>query len=199
MSEFWTLVEQARTDAAGGGDRWPSGSAIGAALVDRLAALPLQRIVEFDRCYTRAVARAHQWTVCAAAFVIWKHLTDDSFSDFKAGLVGLGEETFEQTVTDPDGLAGHPLVQAIAAGQVDQFTLSGESIQSAAPQAYERLTDDADAFWEALDTQPEDTRHDTPAPDDQWSGHGSADDAAQIPQRLPRLHALFGPSTAQGR
>src|SRR5262249_4090539 len=113
MSEFWTLGEQARTGPAGGGERLPCGSAVGSALRARLSALPLKSIVEFDRCYTRAVARAHQWTVCAAAFVIWKHLTDDSFSDFKAGLVGLGEETFEQTVTDPDGLAGHPLVQAI--------------------------------------------------------------------------------------
>jgi hypothetical protein len=43
-------------------------------------------------------------------------------------------------------LADHPLVRAIAAGQVDRFTLHGEGVQFAVSQAYERITDGADAF-----------------------------------------------------
>lgn len=49
-------------------------------------------------------------------------------------------------MADPDALADHPLVRAIAAGQVDRFTLHGEGVQFAVSQAYERITDDADAF-----------------------------------------------------
>jgi hypothetical protein len=159
---------------------------------DRLAEFPLERILEFDRCYARAAERAHRREVCATAFLIWDYISDDSFSDFIAGLIGLGREAFERTVADPDALADHPLVRAIAAGQVDRCTLHGEAVQFAASQAYERITDDADAFWEALESQPEDADRDEPATGERWSGHfGGADDVAQIPVRLPRLHALF--------
>src|SRR5512142_3395867 len=111
MNEFWDLMEQARADAAEGGAVWPSGSAIGAALVARLMPLPIDQIVESHLCFTRALRRAHQWKVCAAAFVIWGYISDDGFSDFKAGLVALGRDTFERVVVDADALADLPLVQ----------------------------------------------------------------------------------------
>src|SRR5262249_15388639 len=136
--EFWSIVEQARADAAESHSGWPSGDAIGAALTDRLAQLPLQRVLEFDGCYYPVVGRADQWEFCAAAWVICGYLSDDFFTDFKAGLVGLGRETYERVVADPDTLAEHPLVQAIARGQADRLTLPGEAIGIAAPDAYER-------------------------------------------------------------
>lgn len=193
MNEFWSLVEKARADVSGEGVRWPSGSVIGRALAVRLAQLPAERIVEFYYRYHRVVARAHQWGCCAAAYVIWGYISDDTFSDFKAGLVGLGREAFAQVVADVDALADHPMVQAIAAGQVDRFALSAEEIQFAASYAFERHSDDADAFWEALKTQPDEPDgEEEPAAGCEWSGRfGSADDAAQIPLRLPRLLALF--------
>jgi hypothetical protein len=192
--EFWSLVETAREDVSGEGVRWPSGSVIGRALGVRLAQLPAERIVEFYYCYHRVVARAHQWGCCAAAYVIWGYISDDAFADFKAGLVGLGREAFEQVVADADALADHPMVQAIAAGQVDRFALAAEELQFAASYAFEQHSDgDADAFWEALEAQPDEPdREEEPAAGDEWSGRfGSADDAAQIPLRLPRLLALF--------
>lgn len=93
-------------------------------------------------------------------------------------------------MADPDALADHPIVRLIAAGRIDRFTLAGEAIQFAASQAYERHTDDADEFWEALDDQPATSGEDTPG--EPWSGRfGGPEDTAQIPLRLPRLHALF--------
>jgi Protein of unknown function (DUF4240) len=194
VNEFWSLVEQARADVSGDGGDWPSGSVIGAALAARLAQLPSERIVEFHRCYDRVAARAHQWGLCAAAYVISGYISDDSFSDFKAGLVGLGREAFEQAVADADALADHPMVQAIAAGRVDRFALEAEAVQFAASRAYEQHIDDADAFWEALETQPDDEPGDGEEPPawHGWSGQfGTTEDAAQIPPRLPRLFALF--------
>jgi hypothetical protein len=194
QSEFWMLIEQARADASDSNGTWPPAAAIGAVLADRLERLPPERIVEFHQRYLRTASRAHQWAVCASAFVIWNYISDDSFSDFKAGLVGLGQETFEQVVADPDLLAGHPMVQAIAAWHVDRFALAGEAIQFAAAGAYERGTDDADAFWEALARQPAEAAGAEDRPGEPWSGRfGSPEDAARIPLRLPRLHALFAP------
>ena len=85
------------------------------------------------------------------------------------------------------------MVQAIVAGRVDRFALAAEEVQFAASYAYERQSDDVDAFWEALETQPDEADgEEEPAAGEQWSGEfGSADDAAQIPLRLPRLLALF--------
>jgi hypothetical protein len=137
-SEFWVLIEQARADASADNGTWPPAAAIGAALADRLARLPLEQIVEFDWCYRQTAGRADQWRVCASAFLIWNYISDDGFSDFKGGLVGLGREAFEQVVADPDVLAEHPMVRAIAAGQTDRFALVGEAIQFAASRAYER-------------------------------------------------------------
>lgn len=192
MDEFWSLVEQARSDAVDDGDAWPSGTAVGAALADRLTRLPPERILEFQHCYQRAAARAHQWALCAAAYVIWDYISDDGFSDFKAGLVGLGEEAFTQVVAVPDSLAEHPMVLAIASGKISRFSFAAEAVQFAAATAYGRVTGDEEAFWEALHESV--AREDRHGGDqrDRWSGRfGSAEDAELIPVRLPRLYALF--------
>jgi hypothetical protein len=198
MSEFWDLVEQARADATDTRVVWPSGSAVGAALVERLAPLTLEQVVEFHRCFTDATSRAHQWDLCAAAFVIWGYVSDDGFSDFKAGVVGLGKDTFEQVVADADALADLPLVQA-AAAETERFVLAAEAIQYAAGKAYERRAGDAEAFWHALDSLPDDAG-DEPSAGARWSGRfGSPEDAAQIPVRLPRLYGLFAARGSGGR
>src|ERR1700748_1568063 len=103
------LIEQARADASGDSGTWPSGAVIGAALADRLEGLPPGQIIRFPQSPLGTPPRAHQWRVCASAFLIWNYISDDGFSDFKAGLVGLGQDAFEQVVADPDALADHPM------------------------------------------------------------------------------------------
>jgi hypothetical protein len=197
-NEFWDLIELARTDAASGGVAWPSGSAIGAALVERLAPLSLDQIVEFRLGFTRTLRRADQWKLCAAAFVIWGYISDDGFGDFKAGLIGLGRDTFERAVIDADTLADLPLIRAAAAGRTERFVLTAEAIHYAAAEAYARHIGDAEAFWDALDNVPtgddEGDEGDERGAGERWSGRfGSPEDAARIPVQLPRLHALFAP------
>jgi hypothetical protein len=117
--------------------------------------------VNADVCRTLDVPMNEFWDLmeqaradaveCAAAFVIRGYISDDGFSDFKAGLAGLGRDTFERAVVDADALAELPLIQAAAAGQTERFVLAAEAIQHAASQAYERRTGDAEAFGDALD------------------------------------------------
>jgi hypothetical protein len=191
IDEFWLLVERARVDAAAGGEV-PTGKMVGAALTERLADLPAARIVEFDRRLAVTLRRAHQWAICAAAFVIWQHISDDSLRDFEAGMIGLGREVFERVVADPDDLTDHPSVQAIAAGRLDRYALNGELVLYAASRAYERRTDDPDDFWEAVDAEPLPTDGDRRQSAEGWDGRfGGVSDETQIPRRLPRLHALF--------
>lgn len=189
-SEFWTLIEQARADV---GDRGglPSCDAIGELLTDRLARMPLERIVAFDVCRTKVVGRAHQWGVCAATVVVWKYVSDDTFSDFKVGLLGLGQDAFDRVVDSPDALADVPVIQAIAAGQLDPFAVHGGAIDVAAAEAYERRTGDEEAFWEALPALPAEAWNDKPSPAEPWDGWFGPEDIGRIPVELPRLHALF--------
>jgi hypothetical protein len=184
VGDFWGLIDQARSDV--GGD-WPPGPEIGEALTARLALLPLDEILAFEQEFSQAVSRAEQWELCAACWLILDYVSDDTFSDFKAALIGLGQTTFDQVVAEPDALADHPAVRAIAAGpSLDVF--EGESIQFAAAKAYSRKSGDSDAFWDALAELPKPATETEP----KWSGHfGSREDAARIPARLPRLHALF--------
>jgi Protein of unknown function (DUF4240) len=199
MGAYWALIEQARADATADSTVWPAGQAIGAALTDRLSQVPPEQILEFESCHRRTARRAQQWTVCAAAYVIWNYVSDDAFSDFTFGLVGLGQVWFEQAVHDPDTLADHPLVQSIAQDRANRFMLSGEQIQFAPAHAYGRSTGDEDAFWEDSVNLPaeDDDLQVEPGQQQQWSGRfGSPDDAARIPVRLPHLHRLFASTAA---
>lgn len=155
--------------------------------------MPTDNVVDFYCCYERVTGRAHQWGLCAAAYVIWGHISDDSFSDFKAGLVGLGSSWFGPAVADADALADHPMVQEIAAGRVDRFVLAAEEIHYAAVSAFEQRTDGADGFWKALETRSHSVADEQESQTRvRWSGRfGDAADRVQIPLRLPRLVALF--------
>jgi hypothetical protein len=129
--------------------------------------------------------------------VIWRYISDDSFADFKAGLIGLGRQAFERAVAVPDDLADDPTVRAIAAGQLDKYAMNGELVQSAAARAYDRHTDDPDAFWDAVYAMDRTADGDGQQPGDRWDGSfGEPDDRARIPLRLPRLSGLFDFMTA---
>src|SRR5215813_8656225 len=102
--DFWQLIERAR-EAAGDGQLPPTGREIGEQLTGLLAALPLTEILAFHREHDRVAAHVDRWEFCAACYLISGHLSDDSFGDFKSGLIGLGRDTFERILADPDDLA----------------------------------------------------------------------------------------------
>jgi hypothetical protein len=197
MSAFWNLVELARTesdqpDLAGSGP-------VADALVRRLGALPLDEIVQFQLCYERAIGHARRWELCAAAYLVWNYVSDDAFKDFRGGLVALGRESFVRITADPDTLAVHPLVRAIARGEADPDAFAGESIEAAAARAYGAHTGDDEDFYLALDAQPGPDEPDEPdgqRTGERWSGTFAASDVERIPDRLPELHALFAGRTS---
>lgn len=164
-----------------------------AAVFARLMSLPLDDVAAFDRHYRDALAAARRWELCAATFLVWGHVSDDGFSDFRGGLVALGSTDFAAIVAAPDSLAGHPLVRAIAVGEADRYVLDGEALHYVAARAYEAMTGDPEAFYE-LDRPPVATT------DGVWSGRfGSPDDLSALPARLPRLTALFRPAEVRDR
>ena len=64
VDDFWQIVELARSDAGVTDDRL-SADAVATALTERLAALPLDDILDFDEQYHEVIRRLHQWEMCA--------------------------------------------------------------------------------------------------------------------------------------
>ncbi len=141
-------------------------------------------MLEFDAIFRKVASEADQWELCAACFLISGYLSDDGFTDFKAGLVALGRDVFTTIVRNPDGLADLPVVEAIGEGGASPLTLHGELMMYAAANAYAAKTGDDEGFWE---NRADAARR----PAGNWSGVFGPADAPAIPTRLPRLYARF--------
>jgi hypothetical protein len=190
IHEFWRIVDRARDDA--GVTTGPfDEDEVTEALVTRLTALSREEILDFDDVFDDVIERLDTPKVALACELITGYISDDSFSSFRAGLVGLGRRTVEQIIADPDFLAEHPVIIDIAEGRCERMMLDSEGLLFAASSAYARISDgDEDAFWEALDARREATgsgevprREREPRPDD----------VEPISERLPRLWALLPP------
>ncbi|MEU7770998.1 DUF4240 domain-containing protein [Micromonospora taraxaci] len=191
---FWEVVERARAGAGPAADQARQDgqpSAVTEALVSELTRLSLPQIVAFDRVLSDVLAQADTWDTCAACWIIeYGFLSDDGFSDFRAGLVGLGRSPFESVVNDPDSLAGHPAVQEIGASEGRGLWIGDERFLYAAQKAYERLTGDPDAFWDAVYAAEPATAQPSRSPvptDERWDLRSED----EWRRRLPRLAELF--------
>lgn len=181
---FWRLLDAAK------GDGNPPADAV----ADRLAVMPTEEILAFEDRFSRLRGAVHRWDVWAAAHLIGGGCSDDRFSDFTAGLVALGREWYERAAACPDSLAAHPAVRE-AAATGDEDVVFDEAFNFVSATAYERLTGDTDAFWEAWDAYA-DAR--VTAEDEERDGMGEPfdfDDVDEMRRRLPRLAALhLGPA-----
>ncbi len=106
--EFWTLVEEARTRAAGDDTVAARAAAI-------MATWPRERIVEAAQPLWDLMADSYRGDLWGAAYLINGGASDDGFDYFRGWLISQGREVFEHAVADPDSLAGLPAVQAAAA------------------------------------------------------------------------------------
>jgi Protein of unknown function (DUF4240) len=129
-------------------------------LLTLLAQLPAAEIASFDNLFEQLRNDAESHDMANAAVLI-EHgfLGDDSFDDFRAGLVALGRATYERALADPDTLSEHPLVREIAAAH-DPRWLGREDMLFVASHAYALVTgEDEVTFYDfAEDQRAEDQR-----------------------------------------
>ncbi|MFJ4870883.1 DUF4240 domain-containing protein [Streptomyces sp. NPDC088757] len=119
--------------------------------------------------------------------------SDDSFVDFRAGVISLGREWCERVVAEPDSLAEHPVVAEAVQAHRDE-ALFYEDMNYAAGGAFERLTGDSDAFYEAWSAYTPADEH-VHAEADMGEDFGF-DDAEEMRRRLPHLTGpCLGPNT----
>ncbi|WP_327004019.1 DUF4240 domain-containing protein [Dactylosporangium sp. NBC_01737] len=182
IDRCWDIIEAARAEAAvdwkGLGEH-DLDVALATALIARLAQLGADKIAEFEVLSSSLRSHLDRDDVYQAAFLLTHGCGDDGFSDFRAGIVGLGRHWYDLVLQDPDHLADHPAVRGIVTGDVDQHVLRMEAFQYATTDAYGQVTGDEDALYDhaarisaEVDDEPEPT---PPSP----------------PRRLPRLAAMF--------
>ncbi|MFF4789340.1 DUF4240 domain-containing protein [Streptomyces sp. NPDC001276] len=186
IDRFWHLIESARSSAAS------TGKPLDEVLVSLLAGRPPQEILEYAARFDEVHDDLYRWDVWAAAYLIGGGCSDDSFIDFRAGVIALGREWYERTAAEPDSLAEHPAVVKAAQAHRDEV-LFYEDMNYAANGAFERLTGDPDAFYEAwAGYRPADEQVRAEA---EMGEDFDFDDAEEMHRRLPRLARLYpGPS-----
>ncbi|MGI5187697.1 DUF4240 domain-containing protein [Promicromonospora sp. CA-289599] len=156
LETFWWLVGEIRdraetTDVA-------NDEALANCVVDVIAdRLTADELLAFDAVAGALADLADIPAMEAAMFLIEGYISDDSFMDFRDGLILLGREPFEAAIADPDSLAEH-LQAAPVKGKADglggSVPIAFESITSSVADAWVRVTGtkDEDEFWEATRT-----------------------------------------------
>jgi hypothetical protein len=184
---FWALVDEARSRAgAGADDRGadddPLPDALTGLLVERLGA---DEILAFAAAADDVTDAAYGWTVWGAAYLVEGGCSDDGFMDFRDGLILAGRGTFERVVADPDSLADHPTVAAMAGGGPAWFGF--ESLDGLVGDAWSRASgEDDEAYYAARDASSHEGSSSEP-----WGESWDFDDDGENARRLPRLTALF--------
>ncbi|WP_151484212.1 DUF4240 domain-containing protein [Streptomyces albicerus] len=189
---FWTVIESARSSAESNGKTFAD------ALVDRLAAFSREEILAYQERFDEVHDALYRWDVWAAAYLIGGGCSDDSFMDFRAGLIALGRDWYERAAASPDALAAHPAVRAAATATDRDDRLFYEDVNYAAGDAFSRLTGDREDFYEAWDQH-----RSAPAPSDETEPETEPesesdmgedfdfDDAGEMRRRLPALADLY--------
>ena len=180
---FWDVIEATRAGAAEAGEPFDE------VLVKQLADRPMQRILEYAERFDELHDALYRWDVWAAAYLIGGGCSDDSFIDFRAGVIALGREWYQRVAANPDSLAAHPVVIDAARASERSETLFYEDVNYAASRAFERITGDADAFYEAWhEFRPTDSESDNAV---DMGEDFDFDNSKEMSRRLPRLAELF--------
>lgn len=159
---FWALIEAAKSEST------PALSNQPALLQKKLESLPALEILAFDRLFTQLHHAAYRWDLWAAAYIIEGGCSDDGFAYFRAGLIGLGRDTYYAALTDPGTLVGQP---------TRGVDFSNEEMLYAARRAYEAVT--GEEMREHGLVHPREPRG------ERW-------DEATVGTKYPELAAKFG-------
>ncbi|MET7784141.1 DUF4240 domain-containing protein [Streptomyces sp. NPDC005388] len=183
IDRFWDVIESVRSAAAEAGDPLDEG------LVKQLANGTKQEVLEYAERLDEQHDALYRWDVWAAAYLIWGGCSDDSFMDFRAGVIALGREWYERVAAAPDSLAGHPAVLQVVNARDRSEVLFYEDVNYVAAGAFERITGDADAFYQAWHSfRGANAGSDNPV---DMGEDFDFDDDDEMRRRLPRLASLF--------
>ena len=180
--QFWTLVEATRL---GGGDDCEQHTE---RLTAALRTLPPSEIRAFDTIRWQLLAESYRWDLWGVSSLLIGTDSEDGFEYFRGWLIGQGRAVFQAAVRDPDSLAEHPRVQAVAQYRpLSPFRgeFMCESLLYVAYVAYDAVTG-AQLELTDLELAQVPLVHDP-------AGEPYPEDAAGWRRQYPRLWQLLGP------
>jgi len=136
---FWQLIDKAR---AGRNSNFETQCVT---LTELLTPYSEEDIISFEHILREKIEEASSFPVMAAAFVVCSYISDDTYEDFRAWLVGQGKENFYKAIKDPNEICGF-------LKPADTEELGGEYMLFVAINAYLEKTDseDEEAFYELI-------------------------------------------------
>lgn len=164
IDQFWSIIEEVHRSSPDDMDEKCDS------LRDRLGKLSPEEMRSFREHFDACDARAYDWGLWGAAYVIHGGCSDDAFSDFRSSLISRGRETFEQALADPDSLAEAGLTE-----------------EDACYEGYAYAVTEAE---EAVLGSVEERK--TPFPDEPSGLEWSEEDDAALKARYPKLCHQFG-------
>jgi hypothetical protein len=145
--------------------------------LDKLSTLlsPLEPdgVAGFELAFRRAWYEAYTWPLWGAAYLIGGGCSDDSFMDFRAGLIAAGESVYRKALENPDSLASLPDAEELF---FEQFLYAAERVYK------QKVGQKLGVHNPALSAQ-----HNEPS-GESWD----FEDAAAMKTRFPRLWRKYG-------
>jgi hypothetical protein len=127
VTQFWQLIDQTKTTSKGDIDKQA------ALLQEAIAKLPLEEIIEYRRIFDKLLRRADRADITDVTEVITGGLGDSGWRDFRAWLIGQGQQVYENVLTDPETLADIVPLE-------DQPDITAEPLLYVGQIAYEEKT-----------------------------------------------------------
>jgi hypothetical protein len=165
--QFWRII-----GAAYRADPFDHFEAVNA----ELDQLPWFGVVAFQARLDEAVAAADRPDLWGAATLIQGGCSDDAFVDFRAWLVGRGQEVYDAALLDPDSLAD----------VLDGDPVDGFGLDAAAVRVYEAKTGMSDFYQQVRQLR-------AAVPPGPTGDDSDLDDEGALRRRFPRLAALYPP------
>jgi hypothetical protein len=137
--QFWELLDKGRA--------LPHGNfeTLCVNLTELLTEYSTEDIIQFEHLLRQKIEDASTWPIMAASFVVCSFISDDTYEDFRAWIVGQGKVNFEKILRDPNEICN-----LLTPGQAKN--LGGEYMLFVAVNAYlDKLNqDDEEAFYELI-------------------------------------------------
>lgn len=136
---FWQLIEKAKAEPNSNFETQC------VTLTELLLAYSEEDIIRFEHILREKIEEASSFPVMAASFVVCSYISDDTYEDFRAWLVGQGKDNFYKTLENPNEIC--KFLKPADAGD-----LGGEFMLFVAINAYLEKTnsDDEEAFYELI-------------------------------------------------
>lgn len=136
---FWELIDKAR--------KAPNSNfeTQCVTLTELLSAYTAEEIVAYEHILLDKIEEASSWPIMAATFVVSSFISDDTYEDFRAWLVGQGKENFYKALKDPNEICNMLTPK-------EALDLGGEYMLFAGANAWLEKTgkENEDEFYELL-------------------------------------------------